>query len=332
MIQRPRVLVTGGAGFVGSHTCKLLARAGYEPFTYDNLSRGHARLVRFGELLKGDLHDRNSLQAAIDAVKPVACLHFAAYAYVAESMRDPALYYRNNVGGTLALLEALVGAGITQIVFSSTCAVYGDVLMLPIGEDAPKRPLSPYGRSKLIVEDMLRDFDHSYGLRSMSLRYFNAAGADPEGELGELHDPEPHVIPRALMAATGVIPAFDVFGQDYPTFDGTAVRDYTHVTDLAAAHVAALDYLLAGGKSQVLNLGVGSGYSVLQIVKSVERVTGRPVPIRTVARRAGDPAEVVANPALARNVLGFQANRPDLDDMIATAWRWFHAHGFLART
>ena len=325
------MLVTGGAGFVGSHTCKLLARAGYDPFTYDNLSRGHARLVRFGDFIRGDLHDSLSFRAAIDTVKPIACLHFAAYAYVAESMRDPALYYRNNVGGTLALLEALVAAGVSQIVFSSTCAIYGDVQTLPISEDAPKRPLSPYGRSKLIVEDMLHDFERSHGLRSVSLRYFNAAGADPEGEIGELHDPEPHVIPRALMAAAGVIPSFDVLGQDYPTFDGTAVRDYTHVNDLAAAHVAALEYLSAGGQSEALNLGVGRGYSVVQILKSVERVTGRPVPIVAAARRAGDPAEVVANPARARDVLGFQAKYPELDDMIATAWRWFDANGFLAR-
>ncbi len=331
MIPRTRVLVTGGAGFVGSHACKLLAHAGYDPISYDNMSRGHARLVRFGDLIQGDLHDRQALQAAIETVKPIACLHFAAYAYVAESMRDCALYYRNNVGGTLALLEALTAAGVPRIVFSSTCAVYGDVETLPISESAPKRPLSPYGRGKLAVEGMLQDFEQSYGLRSVSLRYFNAAGADPEGELGEWHDPEPHVIPRALMAAAGVIPSFDVLGQDYPTFDGTAVRDYTHVTDLAAAHVAALEYLLAGGKSEVFNLGVGRGYSVLEILKSVERVTGRPVPIVAAARRAGDPSEVIANPARARDLLGFQANYPDLDDMIATAWRWFDAYGFLAR-
>jgi UDP-arabinose 4-epimerase len=331
MSARPRVLVTGGAGFVGSHACKLLARAGYDPVSYDNLSRGHARLVRFGELIKGDLEDRRVLQAAIESVRPVACLHFAAYAYVAESMQDCALYYRNNVVGTLALLESLVATGVSRIVFSSTCAVYGDVRTLPISEDAPKCPLSPYGRGKLAVEDMLRDFERSYGLRSVSLRYFNAAGADPEGELGEWHDPEPHVIPRALMAASGVIRRFNVLGQDYPTFDGTAVRDYTHVTDLAGAHVAALEYLLGGGASEAFNLGVGIGYSVLQIVQSVERVTGRPVPIATAPRRAGDPAEVIANPARAQHILGFQARHPELDEMIATAWRWFEKHGFFAR-
>ena len=330
MTARGRVLVTGGAGFVGSHACKLLARAGYDPITYDNLSRGHTRLVSLGDLIKGDLHDKPALKAVIETIRPIACLHFAAYAYVAESMRDCALYYRNNVAGTLTLLEALVEARVPRIVFSSTCAVYGDVETLPIGEDTPKRPLSPYGRGKLAVEDMLRDFERSYGIRSVSLRYFNAAGADPEGELGEMHDPEPHVIPRALMAAAGVIPAFDVLGRDYPTPDGTAVRDYTHVTDLAAAHVAALEYLLAGGKSEVVNLGVGKGYSVLEILNAVERITGKQVPLAIAGRRPGDPAEVVANAAHAQKLLGFKANYPELDDMIATASRWFDAHGFLA--
>lgn len=330
-MTRRKVLVTGGAGYVGSHACKMLARAGYDPHSYDNLSRGHASLIRFGDFTQGDLHDQDRLRATIQSVAPVACLHFAAYAYVAESMQHPALYYRNNVAGTLALLEALVEAGAPPIVFSSTCAIYGEVGKLPIGEDAPKKPLSPYGRSKLIVEDMLRDFDHAYGLRSVSLRYFNAAGADPDGELGEMHDPEPHVIPRALMAAAGITPCFDVLGQDYPTADGTAVRDYTHVMDLAAAHVAALDYLLDGGASEALNLGVGQGYSVSQILASVERVTNRPVPISVSARRPGDPAEVIANPARAKAILGFQAQRPELDDMIATAWRFFQANGFLAR-
>jgi len=331
MTPRPRVLVTGGAGYIGSHTCKLLARAGFNPVTFDSLSRGHARLVCFGELLQGDLHDQAALRAAIEAVCPVACLHFAAFAYVAESMRDPALYYRNNVAGSLSLLEALVTAGVRHVVFSSTCAVYGEVDALPISENAPKRPLSPYGRSKLIVEDMLRDLDRSHGLRSVCLRYFNAAGADPEGQLGELHDPEPHLIPRALMAAAGVIPGIDVLGWDYPTADGTAVRDYTHVNDLAAAHVAALNYLLAGGVSEALNLGVGRGYSVLQILQSVERITGRPVPVTRAARRPGDPSEVVADPRRARDVIGFRTAHPDLDDMIGTAWRWFQADGFLAQ-
>lgn len=330
MTTPQRVLVTGGAGFVGSHACKALRRAGFDPVAFDNLSRGHASLVRFGELVRGDLHDRAALDAVLDAVRPVACLHFAAYAYVGESMRDPGLYYRNNVGGSLALLEALVAAGVPHIVFSSTCAVYGEVERLPIAEDAPRRPLSPYGRSKLAVEEMLADFERAYGLRSVSLRYFNAAGADPEGEVGEMHDPEPHVIPRALMAAAGVLPKFGVLGHDYPTADGTAVRDYTHVSDLATAHVSALKYLLAGGASDALNLGVGRGYSVLEIVRAAERVTGRHVPLADAPRRPGDPAEVVADARRAQAVLGFRPALPELEDMVQTAWNWFRARGFLA--
>jgi UDP-arabinose 4-epimerase len=326
-----RVLVTGGAGYVGSHACKQLAAAGFEPVSYDNLCRGHESLVRFGPLIRGDLHDKAALRAALATVQPVACMHFAAFAYVAESVRDPALYYRNNVAGSLALLEALVEAGVRTIVFSSSCAVYGQVETLPISEDSPKNPMSPYGRTKLVVEEMLRDFDRSLGLRSVSLRYFNAAGADPGGELGEMHDPEPHVIPRALMAAAGIIPGFQVLGTDYPTPDGTAVRDYTHVSDLAAAHIAALEHLLQGGETMSLNLGLGRGYSVLEIIAAAQRVTGREIRIDHSPRRPGDPAEVVADPARAGRLLAFRPKHPELEDMVATAWRWFVAHGFRAR-
>jgi UDP-glucose-4-epimerase GalE len=325
-----RVLVTGGAGFVGSHACKALLRAGYEPVAYDNLSRGHARLARFGPLIHGDLHDGATLRDVLAAVRPVACLHFAAFAYVAESMHDPALYWRNNVAGTLSLLEALRDRGVDKIVFSSTCAVYGQADSSPIPESAVKRPLSPYGRTKLAVEEMLADFGRAFGTRSVCLRYFNAAGADPEGEVGEWHDPEPHVIPRALMAAAGAIAGFDVLGDDYATPDGTAVRDYTHVSDLAAAHVAALERLLSGGASDSFNLGLGRGCSVLEILRAAERVTGRAIRSATRPRRAGDPATVVADPSRARAELGFEAEHPDLDEMVLTAWRWFQANGFRA--
>lgn len=328
MTERPRVFVTGGAGYVGSHACKQLARAGFEPVTYDDLSRGHASLARYGTLVEGRLHDRATLRAALDAARPVACLHFAAFAYVAESMADPGLYYDNNVAGSLVLLQELVAAGVTRLVFSSTCAIYGQADTVPIGEDAPKRPLSPYGRSKLMVEEMLADFDRAYGLRSFSLRYFNACGADPDGEVGEIHDPEPHIVPRALMAAAGVIPRFEVLGTDYDTPDGTAVRDYTHVADLAQAHVAALDRLLAGAATDAMNLGIGRGYSVREVLDTVERVSGRTVPVTFGPRRAGDPAEVVADPSKARRLLGFEPRYPTLDAMVETAWRWFDRRGF----
>lgn len=328
MTTRPRVFVTGGAGYVGSHACKQLAQAGFEPVTYDDLSRGHASLVRYGPLVRGRLHDRLALRAALDAARPVACLHFAAFAYVAESMADPAMYYDNNVTGSLSLLQELVTAGVTRVVFSSTCAIYGQADTVPIGEDTPKRPLSPYGRSKLMVEEMLADFDRAHGVRSVSLRYFNACGADPDGEVGEIHDPEPHIVPRALMAAAGVIPRFEVLGTDYATPDGTAVRDYTHVTDLAQAHVAALDYLLAGGATDAMNLGIGRGYSVREVLDAVERISGRSIPVTFGPRRAGDPAEVIADPGKARQILGFEPQYPALDMIIETACRWFQQHGF----
>ncbi len=328
MATRPRVLVTGGAGYVGSHTCKLLTQAGFEPVAYDDLSRGHASLVRYGPLIQGRIHDRSALRSAFDAVRPAACLHFAAFAYVAELMSEPAKYYDNNVVGSLALLQELVDAGVMYVVFSSTCAVYGQADTLPIGEDTLKRPMSPYGRSKLIVEEMLADFDRAYGIRSVSLRYFNACGADPDGEVGELHDPEPHIIPRALMSAAGVVPHFDVLGNDYATPDGTAVRDYTHVTDLAEAHVAALNYLMAGGTTDAMNLGIGRGYSVREVLDAVERVSGRSVPVVFRPRRAGDPADVIADPRKSQRVLGFQPQFANLDMMVDTAWRWFQKRGF----
>ncbi len=243
-------------------------------------------------------------------------------------MADPGLYYANNVVGSLALMEALVTAGVTKIVFSSTCAVYGSAEAVPIAESARKQPLSPYGRSKLMVEDMLADFDRAHGLRSVSLRYFNACGADPEGEVGEWHDPEPHIIPRALMTAAGLIPHFEVLGTDYPTRDGTAVRDYTHVSDLAQAHVAALQHLQAGGCSDAMNLGIGMGYSVREVLETVARVTGQTVETVVGPRRDGDPAEVVADAAKAKRTLRFEPKLPELDNMVETAWRWHSKRGF----
>ncbi len=320
-IDRP-VLVTGGAGFIGSHTCKALRAAGYTPITYDALNRGDRAAVRYGPLVVGDITDRAALDACLARYRPTAILHFAAFAYVGESVADPALYYRNNVVGSLTLLDAALAAGIDKIVFSSTCATYGTPDHLPITEATPQRPINPYGASKLMVERMLADLSAAHGLRSVSLRYFNAAGADPEGELGEDHDPETHLLPLAIMAALGSGPALQVFGQDYPTSDGTCIRDYIHVADLADAHVRALAYLERGGATLAANLGTGAGYSIRQILDAVEGVLGRPVPHRIAPRRPGDPPSLVADPTLAQQVLGWTPTRSDLPTIVRTAAAW----------
>ena len=318
----PRVLVTGGAGYIGSHAAKALYKNGFEPVVFDNLSRGHRELVRFGPFIQGDIRDHAALRDAVSRWQPIACVHFAALAYVAELMTDPALYYRNNVVGSLNLFETLVSCGVSQVVFSSTCAIYGQCDVLPVTESTDKQPMSPYGRSKLMVENILEDLSVACGVRSVSLRYFNAAGADPEGEIGELHDPEPHIIPRALMAATGELPLFEIFGLDYPTADGTAVRDYIHVSDIAHAHVLAIRYLLEGGDTVALNLGLGRGYSVLQLINAVEEVTGLRVAVRNGARRVGDPAEVFADPSKAQAVLDFRPRYNSIEQIISSAWKW----------
>ena len=316
------ILVTGGAGYVGSHACKALAGAGYRPVVYDNLSRGHREAVRWGPLIEGDLHDTDQVAAALQTHRVTAVMHFAAYAYVGESVGEPATYYRNNVGGTLALLEAMRRTGTGAIVFSSTCAVYGSPERLPIDEATPKLPLNPYGETKLAVERALHWYAGAYGLRFAALRYFNAAGADPEGEIGEDHDPETHLIPRVLRAALGTGEPVEVYGSDYPTADGTAIRDYIHVADLGDAHVRALAYLGAGGENGAMNLGTGEGCSVRQVIAAVERIAGRAVPFREAARRPGDPPELVADPALARARLGWEPHHSDLDTIIRTALDW----------
>ena len=316
------ILVTGGAGYVGSHACKALAGAGYRPIVYDNLSRGHREAVRWGPLIEGDLNDTDQVAAALQTHRVTAVMHFAAYAYVGESVGEPATYYRNNVGGTLALLEAMRRTGTGAIVFSSTCAVYGSPERLPIDEATPKLPLNPYGETKLAVERALHWYAGAYGLRFAALRYFNAAGADPEGEIGEDHDPETHLIPRVLRAALGTGEPVEVYGSDYPTADGTAIRDYIHVADLGDAHVRALGYLGAGGENGAMNLGTGEGCSVRQVIAAVERIAGRAVPFREAARRPGDPPELVADPALARARLGWEPHHSDLDTIIRTALDW----------
>jgi UDP-arabinose 4-epimerase len=319
-----RILVTGGAGYIGSHVCKMLRHEGFEPITFDNLSTGHREFVKWGPLVEGDILDQTKITDVICHWKPAAVIHFAAFAYVGESVSDPAKYYRNNVAGSLALFTAIRDAGLGKIVFSSTCATYGTPERIPIPEDAPQRPVNPYGRTKLVIELMLDDFQAAYGMRSICLRYFNACGADSDGEIGELHDPEPHLIPRAILSVLGNITDFQVFGSDYPTPDGSPIRDYIHVHDLAAAHVAALRLLLSGAESDKINLGIGRGYSVKEIIAAVERITGHPVPHGIGPRRPGDPACLVADPSKAKTVLGFEPRVSDLSNIIGSAWRWHH--------
>ncbi|MGK9164853.1 UDP-glucose 4-epimerase GalE [Inquilinus limosus] len=320
--ENPSVLVTGGAGYIGSHACKALAAAGFVPVTVDNLSRGHRGFVQWGPLEEADIGDGAALDRIMARHKPVAILHFAALTYVGESVSEPALYYRNNVSGSLSLLEAARRHGIGTVVFSSTCATYGPPERIPIAEDTPQHPIHPYGASKLMIERMLADFAAAYGLRWAALRYFNACGADPDGQIGEAHDPETHLIPLVLMAAAGHRPHIEILGDDYPTPDGTCIRDYIHVADLADAHVRALRYLLAGGPSRAFNLGTGTGHTVREVIAAVERVTGRPVPVRLSPPRPGDSPTLVADPSLAASALGFRP-RFGLEESIRTAWHWY---------
>ena len=323
------VLVTGGAGYIGSHCCKALAEAGCTPVTFDNLSRGHADAVKWGPPVRGDLRDGAAVLAALRAHRAEAVIHFAALAYVGESVAEPQAYYDNNLGGMIGLLGAMQEAGLRRIVFSSSCATYGTPDRLPISEDMAQAPINPYGRTKLACEWMLRDAGTAWGLRHVALRYFNAAGADPEGEAGERHDPETHLVPLTLMAASGQGGPLRIFGTDYPTPDGTCIRDYIHVSDLARAHVQALDHLERGGESVALNLGTGRGASVREVVAAVEAVTGRAVPRIEEPRRPGDPAALYADPARAAAVLGFRADY-GLDRIVADAAPWFGHEGLKA--
>jgi UDP-glucose-4-epimerase GalE len=313
------ILVTGGAGFVGSHAVRLLAKRGHEVSIYDNLSTGYRQLVEGFRLIEADLSDGRMLGRALAGVDVV--MHFAASAYVGESVINPRKYFENNIQNGLRLLNSAVDTGGQRIVFSSTCAVYGIPKELPITEDTPCRPVNPYGESKLFFERALQACDHSYGVKSVRLRYFNAAGAEDSEEIGELHVPETHLIPLALEAAAGLRPRLDIFGDDYPTPDGTCVRDYIHVTDLGMAHVQAVNYLQCNGNSVALNLGNGKGYSVKEVIGAVEAVTGHHVPVRVSARRAGDPPVLVASSKMAEQVLGWRPSR-GLEAIIASAWRW----------
>jgi UDP-arabinose 4-epimerase len=316
------ILIVGGAGYIGSQTAKLVAAAGHLPVVFDNLVYGHRWAVKWCPLVEGDLADPAAIRRALEAHAVTAVIHFAAYAYVGESMTDPGKYFRNNVAGTINLLDAMVAAGVRDVVFSSTCATYGEPERVPIAEDHPQRPVSPYGESKLAVERMLRWYGQAHGLRYAALRYFNAAGADPDGELGEDHAPETHLIPLAIAAAEGRGGPLSLFGTDYPTPDGTAVRDYIHVADLAEAHLAALAALAGGAPALHLNLGTGRGSSVREVIAAVETATGRPVPLEEVARRAGDPPVLVADARQAGRQLGWKPRYSDLGTVIAHAVRW----------
>ncbi|MEJ5211030.1 MAG: UDP-glucose 4-epimerase GalE [Burkholderiales bacterium] len=315
------VLVVGGAGYIGSHMVAELLARGCRVTTFDNLSTGHRDAVLGGEFIQGDLADRAALDALFQSRRFDAVMHFASFIQVGESVREPAKYYANNVTNTLNLLDAMVAHGVGRFIFSSSAAVYGNPLAVPIAEDHPRQPINPYGRTKAMVEDILADYDRAYGLRSVCLRYFNAAGADPAGRLGERHEPETHLIPLVLRAAAGRLPHISVFGRDYDTPDGTCIRDYVHVADLAAAHWLALEYLLAGGGSTAFNLGNGAGFSVAEVIATAERVTGRAIPVQDAPRRPGDPPRLVADATRAREVLGWRPRHEALATLIAHAWQ-----------
>ena len=317
------ILVTGGAGYIGSHACKALAGAGFLPVTYDNLVHGHEWAVRWGPLERGDLLDGDHLAAVLYRYRPSAVIHFAAYAYVGESVTDPGKYYRNNIAGTLSLLDAMRAAKVDRLVFSSTCATYGVPDSESIDEDLPQRPVNPYGHSKHMIEQILRDFGHAYGLRSIALRYFNAAGTDPAGEIGEDHDPETHLIPLVLGAASDPSSPVTVCGADYPTADGTCIRDYVHVEDLVNAHLLGLKKLEQGPGVLAFNLGTGQGHSVREIIDAAKRITGRDIPTIEGPRRPGDPPRLVADATRARNILGWQPEWNEIGAIIETAWRWY---------
>lgn len=316
------ILVTGGAGYIGSHTVKLLLRQGYTPLVFDNLSTGYRPAVLQAHLLEGDLRDTALLEQMLRTHNVQAVIHFAAFASVGESVREPLAYYANNAMGTLSLLQAMHAAAVRRLVFSSTCAIYGVPRWPYLREDHPQQPINPYGESKLFVEQMLRACTTAYGLRWISLRYFNAAGADPEGELGECHEPETHLIPLVLAAANGRLPAMQIFGTDYDTPDGTCIRDFIHVTDLATAHLQALEILETDHANTAYNLGTGAGYSVRQVIDAASRITGRTIPTSVAPRRPGDPPRLVAEIGKVRQALDWTPQYSDLETILTTAWRW----------
>jgi UDP-glucose-4-epimerase GalE len=317
-----RVLVVGGAGYIGSHTCLALAEAGHEPVVYDNLAEGHEWAVNWGPLVCGDLADGEKLQTTLRDEQIEAVIHFAAFAYVGESVQNPRKYFANNVGNTLNLLNAMLDTGVRDIIFSSSCATFGVPDRVPIDETQSQSPINPYGETKLMVEKILKWYGQAYDLNWMALRYFNAAGADPDGRIGESHDPETHLIPLVIEATLGKRGPVQIFGTDYPTPDGTNIRDYVHVMDLADAHIRALEHIQSSGDSQGLNIGTGRGYSVREVIDSVKRVSGREVPFSEGPRRPGDPPELVADPSRAMDILDWRPRYTEFDDIVQTAWNW----------
>lgn len=320
------ILVTGGAGYIGSHACKALAKEGFYPIAYDNLSTGHAYAVKWGPFVQADLADTEKLHDTFRKFKPAAVLHFAASALVIESVKDPGKYYQNNVGATTCLLEAMRLHQVPYLVFSSTCATYGMPQSIPMTEMHPQAPITPYGRSKLMIEQIIQDFEQAYGIRSAILRYFNVAGADLETEIGEDHDPETHLIPSVIQTALGLRPQIIVYGTDFSSQDGSAIRDYIHVQDLVQAHIAALRCLLANKQSLCVNLGTGQGYSVLEIIRAVEQFCRRKVPIKIESRRTGEPSHLTAENQKAKELLGWMPVHSSLPTLIESAWKW---HEFL---
>ena len=330
-MPEPTILIVGGAGYIGSHMVKLLRRSGFRAVVADDLSSGRREAVPGVDLQVGDIGDAGFVDTLLATVQPAAVMHFASFIQVGESVADPAKYYRNNVTATQTLLDGMRAHGIARFIFSSTAAIFGEPAYVPIDEAHPKQPINPYGRSKWFVEQLLEDYDRAYRLKSVCLRYFNAAGADPDGELGECHEPETHLLPLILQVASGRRPHIGVYGEDYATPDGTCVRDYIHVSDLCDAHLLALRQLLAGGGSARYNLGNGNGYSVREVIDAARRVTGHPIPVVMGPRREGDPPVLVADARLARATLGWQPRFGDLDTIVAHAWAWERRHAAWAR-
>ena len=320
------ILVVGGAGYIGSHMCKYLANNGYTPIAFDNLVYGHRQAVKYGPFIEGSIGDSKLLRDVFSEYQIAAVMHFAAFCYVGESVTEPTKYYRNNVANTLNLLEAMVEKNVNNFIFSSSCATYGEPVEIPITERHPQNPINPYGRTKLMVEQILDDFKDAYGLNSVCLRYFNAAGADPDGELGEDHKPETHLIPLVLQTVLGQRAAINIFGDDYHTRDGTCIRDYIHINDLAQAHFLALEKLLNGQPGGKYNLGNGNGYSVREVIKVARNITGKPIPSKIVERRPGDPAVLIGSSDKAVKELGWKPRFPNLDTIIETAWKWHRDH------
>ncbi|MEK9643909.1 MAG: UDP-glucose 4-epimerase GalE [Alphaproteobacteria bacterium] len=325
-MDKMKILVVGGAGYVGSHTCKALANSGYEPVTFDNMSAGHDWAVQWGPLERGNLLDRDRIIEVVETHQPAAAMHFASLINVGDSVRKPGKYWHNNVMGSINLMEALVSAGVENFVFSSTCAVYAPTDALSLDEELPYGPINAYGKTKRAIEMLIDDFEKAYGIRAAILRYFNASGADADAVIGEAHDPETHLIPLALSAAAGNRGRLKIFGNDYDTPDGTCIRDYIHVSDLAEAHVLSLRHLFDGAPTTAINLGSGKGYSVREVIDCIERILGKNVPADNAPRREGDPARLVANIDRARSVLGWEPRRSNLEKIVSDAWRWHRQH------